>query len=134
MIISYGKIFSKSNDGFSTLEATFYFKEEKDKLLHQKIINIRNSYIAHRGYNDFEYNTFLLDLVGTDQKCYVEISAPGLKKVGHFIEPIIMRRYLKNLYKKVIRQLALKRDKFESDIYENLGLDANLNWIKPSLW
>jgi len=127
MIISYGKIFTNSKDGFSTLEAAVYFKEEMDLLLHQKIMNTRNSYIAHRGYNDYEYNIMLVDVIGNESNCHIQISAPGFKLSGHYFDPVTVRKHLKALLKKVNHQLGLKRDKLERNIYEELGLMANFD-------
>jgi len=102
IIISYGKNFTQSDDGFSKLEASAYFEEVDELIFHNEIMTARNSYVAHRGHNDFEYHTLLVSLAGTEEKCYVEISVPTLKKTGHYFDPQKMRKYLKALSKKVI--------------------------------
>jgi len=126
-IISYGKIFSKSNDGFSSIESSTYFKNDGDIMRHNMIIDTRNNYIAHRGYNDFEYNIMVLDVVGTEEECYMEFSVPSLRKVGDYFNPNTVRKHFRNLSKKVKRQLALKRNKLELRFFQEIGLDPKLD-------
>lgn len=126
VIVDYGKIFSKSKDRFSTLEVSLYFKEDQEKKLHEAIILIRNSLIAHRGDNDFEYHIMAADVVGTEENCNVLFSVPGFKSFGNYFEPVVMRRHLKQLLKKVNKQLSKKIGKLEQHVYEEMGLVPNL--------
>lgn len=126
MIIAYGKIFSESKDGFSKLEYQQYFKEAGEITLHNEILKIRHSYLAHRGNNEFEYHIMLVDLVGTEQNCQLEFSVPGLKTIGNYFQPMKIKRHLKNLGKRVKAQLHAKMQKLEVNIYQELGLMPNL--------
>jgi hypothetical protein len=64
LLITYGKIFSASKDGYSTLNIKFV--DNCDLVLHNKLIGIRNSYLAHRGKNDYEHYTLIASLAGTE--------------------------------------------------------------------
>jgi hypothetical protein len=121
LLITYGKIFSASKDGYTTLNVKFV--DNDDLVLHHKLIAIRNSYLAHRGENDYEHHTLIASLAGTETNCKIEFLVPEVKMIGHYENPVLVRQYLKRLKKKVDKQLTFKREKLEQELYASLGLE-----------
>lgn len=109
MIIGYGKIFSNSVDGFSKIEPTHYFKSKRSLAIHKELIKVRNSYLAHRGYNEYEHCLMVLDVVDYNGSQQIEFTFPSLKQVGYFTNnrrSIVV--HLKALNKKVKLQTSKK--------------------------
>jgi len=121
LLITYGKIFSSSKDGYSTLNVKFV--DNGDLVLHHKLLAIRNSYLAHRGENDYEHHTLIVSLAGTETNCKLEFLVPEVKLIGQYDNPVLVRQYLKRLKKKVEKQLAYKKEKLEQTVYSELGLE-----------
>ena len=121
LLITYGKIFSASKDGYTTLNVKFV--DNGDLVRHNKLIAIRNSYLAHRGENDFEHHTLIASVAGTEVNCKIEFLVPEVKIIGHYENPVLVRQYLKRLKKKVEKQLAYKKEKLERTLYADLGLE-----------
>ena len=59
VIISYAKNFTKSDEGYSSMEKRDCIKHDQIEL-HEKIMNLKNSFIAHRGENNIENSLLLL--------------------------------------------------------------------------
>ena len=127
IITTYAKNFTRSYDKFSKMEIAKYSKDADDLVLHEQIMKVRNTYVAHREKNDFEYHTVLVALVGTEDNCNMEISVPTLKLLGHYFEPVKMQKYLKKLFKKVDYQLKIKRDGLERFFFDELQLEVNFD-------
>jgi hypothetical protein len=127
IIITYTRNFTKSKHHYSKFEIAEYLSDADELALHEQMMTVRNTFIAHREENDFEYHTVLVVLAGAPENCHMEISVPTIKKVGHYFDPVKMRRYLKKLFKKVDRQLNIKRDDLERFLFDELQLEANLN-------
>lgn len=125
MIMIYGRLFARSNDGYSSLNESFI--KSGDLPLHQELITLRNSYLAHRGKNVLEHHKLIVSVEGTEENCRVEFIVPNIQLKGHFADPVRMRQYLKRLRKEVLFRLAYKRDKVEREIWETLGLEPVLN-------
>jgi hypothetical protein len=121
LLITYGKIFSASKDGYTTLNVKFV--DDGDLILHHKLLAIRNSYLAHRGENAYEHHTLIASLTGTETNCKIEFLVPEVKIVGHYENPVLVRQYLKRLKKKVEKQLAHKKEKLEQTLSTDLGLE-----------
>lgn len=124
MIIAYGKIFGGSKDGYTTLQRKMI--DNADLPLHDQLIQIRHSFVAHRGENDFENHKLILSVEGTEDNCHVQFIVPWSKPAGQYGNPVIVRRYLKRIRKKVLRQLAHLKESYEKEIFEDLGLTPNL--------
>lgn len=124
MIIAYGKIFGGSKDGYTTLQRKMV--GNADLPLHDQLIGLRNSFLAHRGENDFENHKLILSVEGTEDNCHVQFIVPWSKPVGQYGNPVFVRQYLKRIRKKVLRQLAYMKESYEKEIYEDLGLSPNL--------
>jgi hypothetical protein len=121
MIISYGKIFSNSDDGFSKIEARHYFTSKRSLAIHENLIKTRNSYLAHRGYNDYEHCLMVMDLVQNDGKVKFEFSFPTAKQVGYFNKNRkSVLKHLQLLDKKVKDKLSQKVRKLEQFIIDDL--------------
>jgi len=121
MIISYGRIFSHSEDGFSKIETKHYFTSKRSLAIHNHLIGIRNSYLAHRGYNDYEHCLMILDLVKTDDQVRFQFSFPTAKQVGYFNSNIkSILRHIKILDRKVKENLGKKIKKLERFIIDEL--------------
>jgi hypothetical protein len=86
---------------------------------------VRNSYLAHRGHNEFEYYVMLADLVGTEDNCQLELLVPGYKKMGHYFEPVTVRQHVKNLHRKLKRELSEQVSWLQHDLAFELGLEPN---------
>lgn len=125
MIIAYGKIFGGSQDGYSTLQRD-KMVDKIDLPLHDQLIAARNSYVAHRGENNFENHKLILSLEGTEDNCHIQFIVPWSKPFGQYGDPVILRRYLKRIRKKVLKQLAYMKESYEKKIFEDLGLKPNL--------
>jgi hypothetical protein len=125
MIVSYGKIFSNSNSGFSKIEAKHYFTSARSVDIHKKLIDIRNSYLAHRGYNEYEYSIMVMDLVEKSGKNSFEFSFPSLKQIGHYNKNHkSILRHLKMLRKQVEKNLNGKIKKLQNFILDEIGVKS----------
>jgi hypothetical protein len=82
MIIGYGKIFGKSEDGFSTLPIKLI--DKTDMPLHNELIKIRHSYLAHRGENQLEHHKLILSVEGTEDICHIQFIVPGIRLKGQY--------------------------------------------------
>lgn len=61
--VTYGKIFTKSKSGFSNLEANYCFKgHDKLRNSHDKLMELRNKFVAHREDSEHEYSLAFLKL------------------------------------------------------------------------
>ncbi|MGG7437384.1 hypothetical protein ACQ7CU_04815 [Chryseobacterium arthrosphaerae] len=58
LIVTYGKIFTKSKNGFTSLVKNQIIKSEYEKI-HDELIDLRNKFVAHREDNEIE-NALLL--------------------------------------------------------------------------
>jgi hypothetical protein len=123
VLVGYGKLFL-AGDGFSKLVPDDYFKEDSMQL-HEAMMTVRHSYLAHRGHNEFEYYVMLADLVGTEDNCRLELFVPGYKKMGHYFEPVAVRQHVKNLHKKLKRELSEQVSWLHHDLAFELGLEPN---------
>lgn len=103
-IMTYGKIFTNSKDGFTRLEYDKIISDEKQLELHHKLIDIRNSFIAHRGKNDFEKTLLVATLNKTKEGCFFEYSFPTALLIGHYLseeELLTLKSLLRTLNDKV---------------------------------
>ena len=119
-IVTYGKLFTKSEDGFSTLEQSEYIKTIEDKNLHDKLMDIRHSYIAHRGLSDFENCLLLAILDKTEENCSFEYTFPSANRIGNYLkddEIQIMLNFLNRLHKMVYDKLQAKISKLDKKIW-----------------
>lgn len=88
VIISYAKKFTKSDDGYSSLEKRDCIKHDQLEL-HEKIMNLRNSFIAHRGENDIEKSLLLLyEEERENGQITLEFVIKWAFKVSHLIDEI----------------------------------------------
>lgn len=61
IIITYCKCFNSNNSGKSSINAKDCFKENKGlEILHNKLTDLRNEYVAHRGSPVFEFQFALM--------------------------------------------------------------------------
>lgn len=127
IIVTYARNFTRSKHHYSKFEITEYLSGADELAFHEQIMTVRNTFIAHREENDFEYHTVLVVLAGAPESCQLEISVPTIKKIGHYFDPVKMRRYLKKLFKKVDRQLNIKRDDLERFLFDELQLEVSLD-------
>jgi len=123
VLIMYGKLFATSKDGYSSLNENMM--NPVDLPLHRDIIALRNSYLAHRGKNILEHHKLILSVEGTEDNCHVEFIVPTIQLKGHYGNHAQIRRHLKRLRKEVLLRLAHKRDKYEREVWETLGLEPN---------
>jgi len=126
VLITYGKLFM-AGQGYSKLVPDDYFKPGEEMELHEAMMTVRHSYLAHRGFNELEYYVLMADLVGTEENCRVELFVPGYKKMGHYFEAVKVRRQLKLLYNKLKRELHKEVAWLQDDLAKGLGLEPNLD-------
>jgi hypothetical protein len=128
MVISYGKIFSQSDDGFSKIESKHYFTSKRSLGIHEKLIKVRNSYLAHRGYNDYEHCLMTMDLVPKNGRVKLEFAFPTAKQIDYFNKDYgLILSHLKMLKRKVKGKLNEKVIKLERLIIDLLTESKSVN-------
>jgi|GEM_PF-4809288 len=93
-IMTYGKIFTNSEDGFIKLEYKIYIKDESFLNLHGHLIKLRNSFIAHRGENSFEKTLLIASLEQTNERSYFDYSFPTALKTGNYLDKDEMKVFM----------------------------------------
>lgn len=107
-IIIYGKIFAKSNDGFTSLEKSDCISEKYSKT-HDELISLRNSFTAHRGKNEVENSMLLTYEKRENGFINFEYVIPTAIQIGHLISDIDMvKDLLSGLEKTVEKKLNKK--------------------------
>lgn len=86
-IMRYSRCFKKSDDGYSSLEPEKYIVSNRSKTFHSTLISIRDSFLAHRGKNDFEHHMVVATLLKKSKRSYqFNFQVPSLHIQGHFIK------------------------------------------------
>jgi hypothetical protein len=119
-IITYGKVFTKSADGFSSLEASKYIKTEADMEIHKKLMNIRNGFIAHRGANDFENILLVARLRREKNEVISEYGFPSAYRLGNYLKDDEIPEtlaYLQRLKNDIVEKLESKIVKLDKKIW-----------------
>ncbi len=106
-IITYGKIFAKSDDGFTSLEKSDCIPEIHTET-HDKLISLRNSYIAHRGNNEVENSMLLTYQKQENGIVRFQYTIPTAIQVGHLIGEI---QKVKNLITYLEENIEIKLNK-----------------------
>lgn len=116
----YAKAFTKSEDGFSKLEAQFYFKSDRALNIHEELMTLRNSYIAHRGNNEFEKSLFVVSIDKSNiTRTYI---FPTILKKGHYFKNYKSKlKHLEHLEKVINNQLQKKLKAIDSIIVKNIN-------------
>jgi hypothetical protein len=119
-VISYGKIFAKSDDGFTSLEKLDCISEKYEKI-HDKLISLRNSFIAHRGYNEVENSMLLTYEKRENGLISFEYTIPTAIQVGHLISEIdIVKELILELSKLVEKKLHKKLKGIDTILWKEL--------------
>jgi hypothetical protein len=108
-IMSYCRCFRNSEDGFSTLNPKLYLKSLRAYKIHADMMTIRDSYIAHRGNNEFENVVFLTKPSYKNGKYYFEFSILSANRQGHYFSSYkTIVKHMLMIRKKVEKRLKLK--------------------------
>lgn len=116
-VVTYGKIFAKSKDGFTSLEKSDCISE-KYLDIHNELIALRNSFIAHRGDNEVENSMLLAYEQKENGFVGFEYTITTATQIGHLTNDI-------ELIKGLISDLKI--------IVEN-KLNKKLKGIDTLLW
>ncbi|OBW39568.1 hypothetical protein AB670_04109 [Chryseobacterium sp. MOF25P] len=117
IIITYGKIFTKSKNGFTSLVEQHCIKTEY-KNIHNELRDLRNKFIAHREDNEIENCLLLVAENRNNGKVGFEYHLPVVVQASPLIKDL-------NLLKDLI--LDLKN-------YANARLQESLKKIDDRLW
>lgn len=107
-IVTYGKIFTKSDDGFTSLEKKDCIIEEFSTL-HEELILLRNSFTAHRGKNEIENSMMFTYEKRENDSVSFEYIIPTALKVGHLISEIDKVKELIIELEKIVEQKLNKK-------------------------
>lgn len=122
VIMLYTKSFTGSDDGFTKLDVKDYIKSKKDLALHTKLMEVRNSFLAHRGYNNYQHGVLILISRKVDQGYSREYAAPIAHLKGHFVKPSkALQQYLIRLKKKVELKAQKKMAKLDQIFLDTIN-------------
>jgi hypothetical protein len=117
IIITYGKIFTKSRNGFTSLVKKQCVKNEYDQV-HNDLINLRNQFVAHREDNEIENALLLVGENRSNGNVGFEYHLPVIMKTSAPIKDL-------QLLEELINDLKS---------YVNECLHENLKKIDYKLW
>jgi uncharacterized protein YutE (UPF0331/DUF86 family) len=119
-VVTYGKIFAKSDDGFTSLEKSDCISE-KYLEIHNKLIALRNSFIAHRGENEVENSMLLTYEKRENGFISFEYTIPTAMKIGHLINDIeLVKSLISELKTKVENKLNKKLKGIDTLLWKEL--------------
>lgn len=119
-IVTYGKIFTKSDDGYTSLEKKDCINNDKIEL-HDELIRLRNSYIAHRGNNDIENCLLLMYEKRENGHVSFEFTIPTAIQIGHIVKEIDdVKELINDLHNKVDVKLHKKLSDIDKMLWNKL--------------
>jgi hypothetical protein len=107
-VVTYGKIFAKSNDGFTSLEKSDCISE-KHLEIHDELISLRNSFIAHRGNNGVENSMLMAYEKRENGFISFEYTIPTAMQIGHLINDIELIKDLISELKTIVENKLNKK-------------------------
>ncbi|MNY09864.1 hypothetical protein D3C86_1428050 [compost metagenome] len=116
-IVTYGKIFTRSKNGFASLVMKQCIKDEFVDI-HSEVIDLRNQFVAHREENEMETGVLLVGQHKKNGFVGFEYHLPVVMKNASPIKDIL-------IFKRLINDL---------ENYVNERLIENLQKIDERLW
>ena len=107
-VVTYGKIFAKSDDGFTSLEKSDCISDKYLKI-HNELISLRNSFIAHRGDNEVENSMLLTYEIRENGFVNFEYTIPTAIQIGHLINDIDVVKDLISELKTIVENKLTKK-------------------------
>lgn len=107
-VVTYGKIFAKSDDGFTSLEKSDCISDKYLKV-HNELISLRNSFIAHRGDNEVENSMLLTYEKRENGLVNFEYTIPTAIQIGHLINDIDVIKDLISELKTIVENKLNKK-------------------------
>lgn len=104
----YARCFTKSDDGFSSLEETNVI-DSGHSAMHRTLMSLRHTTLAHRGVNEIEDGFVLVLPIRENGHVVLKLEPIEVLRQGHFIEEVQMViNHIRDLHLSV-QQLAAKR-------------------------
>lgn len=121
-LMAYARIFSNSDDGFSKLEPSIFIKSKKDENLHKELMEIRHSFLAHRGLNTFVRSVMTVIPAEYEGRPVLAYTFPTAKRIGHYLskgERTLFIGLLDKLERRVEKCLSKKFSRFEYHVLKD---------------
>ena len=116
-VVTYAKCFTTNDGSRPSLDVNYIFKESDQVLKeeHDRIINLRNSYVAHAG-NEFDHCTVVGTIVASGNTAIgIDINC----QLAHAVNMPFKLDDFKNLCLHLKKEIKLKCDKVFGKVMEN---------------
>jgi hypothetical protein len=127
VVVTYGKIFAKSDDGFTSLEKSDCISE-KYLEIHNELIRLRNSFVAHRGDNEVENGMLLVYQKQENGFISFEYTIPTAVRIGRLVNSIdLIKDLISELKTTVEKKLNKKLIGIDSLLWKELRDAGKIN-------
>jgi len=120
LIVTYGKIFTKSKNGFTSLVKNQIIKSEYYKI-HDQLIDLRNKFVAHREYNEIENALLLISEYRNNGNVAFEYHLPVVLQASSPIKDLdLLHNLINDLNKTVKEKLNKNIKRIDDKLWEEI--------------